>query len=346
MARKYADDDMPLCGDCQKDVSGQCNDIAKETIKEQFGEKCPFYKNSGISSSQKRTRGISMEARHVIIGAILVGISLIFLWGWCIAVVPAGAVGVQDTFGVVDKNVLQSGLYVKSPFTKIVSMSVRTQKYMDYGSSDKAAITALSNDGLSTTMGIAVNYHLVPDKAADIYKNVGENYDAIVMVNPIHSVPRDLISRYDTKTLYSASREGSADRATIETELYDGIQKGIDNLGVSGSIKIEQVSIRDISFPSVYTTAIENKMKMDTEIQQKELEVRKQEMESNRMRAEAQGIADANKIISNSLSAEYLEWYTIEMMKNHQGATYFIPIGEDGRAHPELVKTIDDGAAA
>lgn len=239
-----------------------------------------------------------------------------------ITVVPAGSVGVKDTFGNVDSDVLQSGIHLKNPFTKVVPMSVRTQKYMDYGSSDTATITALSNDGLSTTMGVAVNYHLNPNKASDIYKSVGEDYAAIVMVNPIHSTPRDLISKYDTKTLYSASSEGSSDRAKLEQELFDGIQHGINSIGVKDSIVIEQVSIRNIDFPPVYKTAIENKMKMDTEIKQKELEVRKQEMEAQRQIAEANGIAEANKIIAGSLSPEYLQWYWIQSMEKNPKAIY------------------------
>lgn len=267
-------------------------------------------------------------------------IGLLLIWTTCTAVVPAGYVGVQDTFGSVSNDVLQSGFHLKSPVTNVAMMSVRTQKYMDYGSADTAKITALSNDGLSTSMEIAVNYHLAPDKAAEVYKSVGLDYSNIVMVNPIHAVPRDLISRYDTKTLYSASAVGSADRAKLETELYTGIQVGIDKMGVKDSVDIEEVSIRNIDFPPVYKTAIENKMKMDTEIQQKELEVKKQEMEANRMRAEAQGIADSNEIIKKSLTDKYLEWYWIESMKNNP-KTIYVPIGNNGMP---LFKNVDGGA--
>jgi regulator of protease activity HflC (stomatin/prohibitin superfamily) len=277
---------------------------------------------------------------------VAVLIIILLIWSYMTAVVPAGYVGVKDTFGNVDNDVLQSGFHLKSPLTGVHMMSVRTQKYMDYGSSDKATITALSNDGLATTMDVAVMYHLDPVKAVEIYRGVGENYADVVMVNPIHSVPRDLISRYDTKTLYSASTQGSTDRAKIEGELMEGITARLNDVGVKNSIIIEQVSIRNIDFPQVYKDAITNKMKMDTEIQQKELEVKKQDMESNRMRSEAQGIADANRIISGSLTESYLKWYTIEMMKQHTGATYFMPTGSDGVVIPQLVKTIDNNPPA
>lgn len=289
----------------------------------------------------KMTRDIDVNrSMHLVMGFVLLLVVLALVWVTMIAVVPAGYVGVRDTFGTVDSVVLPSGIHLKLPITGVHMMSIRTQKYMDYDNSDKATITALSNDGLSTTMGIAVMYHLDSARAVEVYRSVGENYANVVMVNPIHSVPRDLISKYDTKTLYSASTQGSTDRAKIESELMTGITAKLNEIGVSDSIVIEQVSVRDIDFPAVYKDSIANKMKMDTEIQQKELEVKKQEMESNRMRAEAQGIADANKIIANSLTESYLKWYTIEMMKQHTGATFFIPTGPDGVAQPQLVKTV------
>jgi regulator of protease activity HflC (stomatin/prohibitin superfamily) len=272
-------------------------------------------------------------------------------------VVDAGNVAVQKTFGIVDENVLDPGLHVKNPFTEIIPMSIRTLKYTDYDKDDKATITALSHDGLQTTMGIAVNYHLVPSKVPEIYKQVGTDYENVVMVNPIHSVPRDLISKYDTKTLYSASQEGSTDRAKLEQELYEGITARLNEVGERDSIIIEQVSIRDIDFPEVYKTSISEKMKMDTEIQQKQLEVKKQEMEAqrvtaeaegtaNKMRVEAQGQADAARIVaqgvldaSNKIGGvpdQYIQWYYIQTMKDNPRAIY-IPVGPDGLP---LVKTV------
>jgi len=272
----------------------------------------------------------------------VIAIVIIVAVGWALFLtsVPAGTVGIQNTFGSVSDNTFDPGLHVKGPFTHVIPMSTRTQKYMDYGTNDVATITALSNEGLTVSMGIAVNYHLVPGKATEVYKAIGTDYSSVVLVNPIHAVPRDIISKHDVKTLYSASMEGSPDRAMIEAELYDGIVRGVNAVGVPNSIVIESVFIRNINLPTTLTSAIENKLKMEQEITQKEFEVRKQEMEANRMRAEAQGIADANKIIADSLSDSYLRWYTIEMMKTHSGATYFIPVGPDGTPNPALVKTV------
>ena len=277
----------------------------------------------------------------VLVGVFIAVMVVIMVVGGCFTTVPAGNVGVADTFGVVDNNVLQPGLHLKFPWTGVTMMSGQTQKYMDYGSGDVATITALSNEGLSVSMAIAVNYHLDTKKATEIYKQVGPNYQNIVMVNPIHAVPRDIISKYDVKTLYSASQPGSADRAKIENELYAGIQDGINKGGVRDSIVIEQVFIREIKLPQTLMDSIAMKLSMEQQIAQKQFEVQKQDAESNRMRSEARGIADANQIISGSLTQAYLEWYGIEMMKSHTGATYFIPVDSTGRYNPQTVLPLD-----
>lgn len=263
---------------------------------------------------------IDVGALLLLIPIVLIG--LLVVWALFTTSVPAGSVGIQNTFGYVDENVMQPGFHLKGPFTEVIPLSMRTQKYMDYEKTDVATIVALSNEGLSVSMGIAVNYHLDPRYAVELYKQVGPNYQSVIMVNPIHSVPRDLISKYDAKMLYSAAQAGSPDRAIIEKELFDEISSRVNNMGVKNSIVIEDVFIRNIQLPSIVTTAIENVKRMEQESQQKEFEIQKQVKEAQRMREEAQGIADANRIISGSLTQEYLQWYWIESMKTNPKTIY------------------------
>jgi regulator of protease activity HflC (stomatin/prohibitin superfamily) len=274
---------------------------------------------------------------------------LLFGWGLFTASVPAGHVGVQETFGAVDNNLLQPGFHLKAPWVGVHMISLQTQKYMDYGSSDTATITALSNDGLSTSMGIAVNYHLNEAKVVELYKRVGTDYSNVVMVNPIHSVPRDMISKYDTKTLYSASQAGTTDRAKLEQELYEGIQSKLETVGVTDSIAVEQVYIRNIDFPDAYKNTITAKMNMDTEIATKRSELEKQRIEAERVVvvaeadaaaniARAKGEAEANRIRTESLSDILLKYTWIQSMKENPKAIY-ISVDETGM--PTLIRNVD-----
>jgi regulator of protease activity HflC (stomatin/prohibitin superfamily) len=282
----------------------------------------------------------------VILGVVLFILVIVVLLSFWV-IVPAGHVGVKDTLGVVDDHVFQPGFHLKNPLTRVVVMPTRTQKYIDYGKSDVATIKALSNEGLEVSMGIAVMYHIEPMMAPNIYKTIGQDYENVVMLQPIHSVPRDVISRYDVKTLYSAQHDpNSPDRARIEQELTGGIRSRLTIDGQSRGIVVEDVFIRDIGLPQSLIDSITNKLKMEQEIAQKKFEVQKQEAEADRMRAEARGIADANNIIAKSLTPEYLRWAWIEALKVRTGDTYYVPVGDDGLPLMKNVELGPSGEAA
>jgi len=285
-----------------------------------------------------KTRAESSGIGLLIIFVVAV-VVILFVGGSFIAIVPAGHVGVKDTFGQVDADVFQPGLHFKNPFTGVIMFSTQTQKYYDPGTrgdTDVASIEALSNEGLTITMEIAVLYHVNGDAAPNLYKTVGENYQDVVMKQPIHTVPRDIISRYDFKTLYSAGASpNDPNRAKIEYELWQGISNALLINGQSRGIDVESVYIRKVDPPQSLKDSITAKLNMEQQIQQKAFEVQVAQKEAERKIVEAQGIAGANKIIGNSLTPAYIEWYTIDMMRAHSGAVFFIPVGTDGRVHPE-----------
>lgn len=216
---------------------------------------------------------------------------------------------------------------MKIPWTYVYPMSVRSQTYQEEAPyPEQITIQALSNEGLQVTMGFTPVYHLNSDAAVPIYKNIGPQYQSVALLTPIHSVPRDVISKYDVKTLYSASLGATAHRLLIEKELLTGIQDKVQKWG----IVIELVGIRNIDFDPALKISISQKLQMEQAIAQKNFEVTVAEKEADRKIAEARGIAESNRIISGSLTPNYLRWYWIEALKETEGPTYYIPVGSDG----------------
>jgi prohibitin 1 len=292
-------------------------------------------------------RGSKMSDEQKAVKIFIVGFILVFgiiLSVMSIVAISAGTVGVKDTFGNVDNDVLQPGLHLKNPLTGVIEFSTKTQKYLE-GNSDVVTITALSNEGLTVSMGIAVNYHIAPPMAPTLYKTVGENYPDIIMKQPIHSVPRDIISKYDARTLYSAGKSAdNPDRAKIEQELYDGISNGLITDGKSRGVIIENVYIRNIALPDTVTKSIENKMKTDQEIETIKLEVLKAEQGAKVKIAEAHGVAESNRIIANSITQQYLQWYWVENQKTNPNVIYVVP--SDNPYPFNIVKDIDNKPGA
>jgi regulator of protease activity HflC (stomatin/prohibitin superfamily) len=81
------------------------------------------------------------------------------------------------------------------------------------------------------------------------------------------------------------------------------------------AIIVERVLLRNVDPPEKLKQAIQAKLEAEQEAQKMAFILEKERMEAERKRVEAKGIADAQKIIANSLSPEYLQWYYIEALR-------------------------------
>jgi regulator of protease activity HflC (stomatin/prohibitin superfamily) len=260
-------------------------------------------------------------------GSLLLVIGLATLAFWILGllpltVVPAGTVGVADTFGTVNDAELRAGMHPKLPWTHVEVMTVKTQEFSN-------TITTLTSEGLPVDLDVTVLYRMNPNEASDVYQEVGANYQDVIVRPQIRSVLRDVAATFTAKSLYSAEK----------TVVAIDVDRILSPILEDRGIVLESVLLRDVRLPEDLTKAFEAKLVAEQRIQEKEFEVETQRMEAERVRVEAEGIRDAQKIIDESLTPEYLQWKAIEMMQNRDGATYYIPIGENGLP---MVKTIGE----
>lgn len=246
-----------------------------------------------------------------IVCTLMAIVGLVLMIFSCVIVVNPGEVAVPVTLGSVDNVPRQAGIHVVSPITDLIIFNVKTQE-------DTQSSTVLTAEGLDVTIDMTALYHLDPAKVSEIYKTVGSNYKDILIDPQIRSTVRDVIATYDAKNIYSA------DRSNISNKIHDGLKPAFDHRG----IVLENVLLRSAVLPQKVKDSIEAKQQMEQQIQQKSFEVQKEQKEADRKRAEAQGIADANRIISNSLSSHYLQWYWIQQLNGNE--VFYIPTGSDG----------------
>ncbi|TMQ59074.1 MAG: prohibitin family protein, partial [Candidatus Eisenbacteria bacterium] len=135
--------------------------------------------------------------RFAVIAVVLL---VVFLLTNPLKVIPAGHVGVKDFFGIVSKNVLPPGVHLVFPMTRVVRMSTQTQQV-------KEAAEVPSQEGLTMDLEASLLYRLDPDKAAEIYRTVGRDYEGTVVEPQIRSAIREITASYDAKALYSSERE-------------------------------------------------------------------------------------------------------------------------------------------
>ena len=227
--------------------------------------------------------------------AIAVAVVLVILLGNPVRVIPAGHVGVKDFFGNVSPNVLKPGVNVVFPFTKVVKMSVKTQEV-------KETAEVPSKEGLTMDLEGSLLFRLDPERAADIYKTIGPDYQEIAVHPQIRSAIREVTATYEAKALYSAERDKIAGETLA---LFRKMSQG-------RGIITEAVLLRKIGLPAVVANAIQEKLKREQEAEQMKFVLQKEQQEAERKRIEAQGVADFQRIVASGISQQLLEWKGIE----------------------------------
>jgi regulator of protease activity HflC (stomatin/prohibitin superfamily) len=225
--------------------------------------------------------------------------------------IDAGRVGVVSLFGKVDKAVLTSGLHLVNPLSEVVVFDATTQNYTmsqvhDEGQkSGDDAIRVLSADGLEVVIDLTVLYRIDQSQAPRIYQEVGPDY-ADKLVRPIARTRiRDNAVYYDAVSLYSKQRD----------EFQVRIQKTIEKDFVKRGIVLEQLLIRNILLPQSVRKTIEDKINAEQESQKMQFVLTKEKQEADRKRVEAQGIADYQQILQQSLSDKQLRYELIKAQK-------------------------------
>jgi len=226
----------------------------------------------------------------------------------CVVQIEPGQVGVQKLFGKVNDDILESGLNVINPLVKVVMFDIRTENYTMSGVNDEGmkqgddAIRVLSADGLEVIVDLTVLYKVIPTEAPRILKEVGVDYRN-VLVRPIcRTKIRDNAVYYDAVSLYSTKRD------EFQNRIFSTIEANFKERG----LMLEQLLVRNLTLPESVKATIESKINAEQDAQKMTFVLQKARQEAERMRVEAQGIADYQKILSTGLSDKLLQY---EMIK-------------------------------
>lgn len=230
--------------------------------------------------------------------------------------IDAGYVGVQKLFGKIQPDVLSSGLHLINPLVEVVEVDTRTQNYTMSGVHDEGqktgddAIRVLSADGLEVTIDLTVLYSVVPGDAPTILKNIGSDYIEKIVRPIARTKIRDNAVYYDAVALYSTKRD------EFQARIFKGIEDEFKKRGFS----LENLLVRNITLPTSVKNAIEAKINAEQEAQKMQFVLQKEKQEAERKRVEAQGIADYQHIVSESLTDKQLQYEQIKAMKELAGS--------------------------
>jgi prohibitin 1 len=206
--------------------------------------------------------------------------------------IPAGHVGIVDTFGEVSPTTLKSGLQLMNPLARVAKMSIKTQEL-------KASLEVPSKEGLTVSLDASVQFRLDPDKAYEIYKDVGDDYVAVLVDPQFRSVCGTVTAEYDATALYTSQRARAGQRITEQ------LRQKLEPRGIT----VQDVRFQSLTLPKRVVTAIEERLNIEV---QSQLAIEKEQQEAQRRRIEAQGLADSQRIIAQSLNEQLLRWKGIE----------------------------------
>jgi regulator of protease activity HflC (stomatin/prohibitin superfamily) len=266
-----------------------------------------------------RRRGLNAVEEHRTARVLqFIGVvALLAALASCLTVVPAGHVGIIDLFGRVSPNTLKAGINLVNPLARVVKMSVKTQEM-------KEGMDVPSKEGLSVQLEVSVLYHLDPEKAADVYKSVGENYTSILLEPQFRSVSRGVTAGFEAKALYTSERE------LLANQIYEHLRGLVEPRGIS----IESTPLRRVGLPRGLSQSIEEKLRAEQESQRMQFVLAKERQEAERKRIEAQGIADFQNIVARGISEQLLRWKGIEaterLANSANAKTVIVGSGKDG----------------
>ncbi len=221
-----------------------------------------------------------------------------------IATVPPGHVGVLYLFGNVDTSRhLSEGWNWKNPLASKIDMSVR---YQEMSMTQNDGIIAIANDGLNITVDITVRYRLESDLAPVMFQEVGIGYAESLLSPSVRTAVRDAVAVYESQDIYADQRE------EFSAMVFNNLLVEIEGF----AIEIDRVQIRSITLPSAIRDAIDQKLQAEQEMERMEHVLAIEGQEAERREIEATGIAAANEIINQTLTAEYLSWYYITKLES------------------------------
>lgn len=247
------------------------------------------------------------------VGWGIVGLVILILVFGSFGTIGAGNVGIKTRFSNVVGTV-QPGLYFKLPLIEgVTSMDVQTQK-------EQTEADASSADIQKVSAVIAVNYNIVPEKAADLYVRVGTDFGAKVIDPAIQEVVKATTAKYTAVELI-----------TKRPQVTDDIQSALSEKLALNDIKVTQVSVVNFDFSPQFNQAIEAKVTAEQNALAAKNKLDQVQYEAQQTVATAKAQAEAIQIQAQAINsqggADYVALQAINKWKGDGCTSYCFGAG-------------------
>ena len=211
---------------------------------------------------------------------------LLLIWLSPFGTIAAGERGVHLRFTAVTGKVFGEGLYFRIPLIESVQMmDVKVQKY-------EMKSDAASKDLQTVHSVVALNFHVDPDRVANIYQDVGLQFGDRLIDPAMQEAIKASTAKFTAEELIT-KREMVRDeiKAQLKARLKDR------------NILVDEFNIVNFEFSKNFNDAIEAKVTAEQQALAAKNKLEQIKFEADQKIAEARGKAEAMTIESNALKS-------------------------------------------
>lgn len=226
------------------------------------------------------------------------------------------ALVVKNADGTIAREDTTAGMDMKAPWQDTISFDIKGQQALFKGNGqgtsdgevvDRPEITVSTSDKVPSNVDIAVRYSIAPDKVSEIY-TIYKTEEALfqrLISQDISSVVKDSAGQYTVDTLIS-------DRAKYSKTIEDNLKARWSGNGII----VDTVALQTVRPPQSILDRINKAQEAQQQLAQTQAATKVKTEEAQQKRIEAQGTADANRILNNSLTDKILQDKYIDALKN------------------------------
>jgi regulator of protease activity HflC (stomatin/prohibitin superfamily) len=232
-----------------------------------------------------------------------------------VVLIQVGEVGVKHFLGSVDQIPLEQGMHVINPFASIEKMSIREQAFPEDGGIER--IEAQTSEQLNVMLEISMLYRIDGANAPDLYQRIGteRQITSRIVLNAVRNGVRDAVATKSINEIFSPNRREVANDMKREIQAKAGDR-----------IEVIDVFVRDVQAPERVRQAIEEKLQREQQVAAERFQTEIIQERARQQAEEAKGIAEAQKIISEGLTPEYLTFFYIQQLTAMpDGTVVYVP---------------------
>ncbi len=224
---------------------------------------------------------------------VLLVITAVFFRPW--VTIGAGERGVVMNFGAVQEKVLNEGLHFRIPIMQVITpIDVKVQKVVTNAAAASSDLQDVSSD-------VALNWHVVPDKANVVYQRIGTQFKDRIIDPAIQEVVKAVTALYTSEQLITKRPEVSlAMREALSERLKEH------------HIVVDAFSIVGFSFSQTFVDAIEDKQTAEQRALKAQRDLERIKIEAEQKVTAATAEAEALRLQRANISADLIELRKVE----------------------------------